>query len=67
MSDGLPRSPPGSPCIKLCVLGPDNICRGCFRDLSEIATWTALTADEQRSVLVVVAERRRRFAPGAGA
>ena len=52
-----------SPCIALCQLGPDNICRGCYRHIDEISGWSLLTETEQRKILVRVDERRQHALP----
>jgi len=49
---------PESPCIRLCTLGDDQVCTGCFRSLAEIIAWLSLTAEEKRVVLEAVARRR---------
>ncbi len=51
-------SRPFSPCINVCALDRDDVCRGCYRTLAEIAGWGAMSAAEQRAV-VERAERRR--------
>jgi predicted Fe-S protein YdhL (DUF1289 family) len=66
MSDALAEVIPKSPCTKVCTLGPDNVCLGCFRHLTEVATWIAMTPHEQRHVLAVAAARRRAAATTAG-
>ena len=35
-----------SPCVRLCTLGHDNVCVGCFRSLEEICAWGTASADE---------------------
>ncbi|HZF17545.1 MAG TPA: DUF1289 domain-containing protein [Steroidobacteraceae bacterium] len=47
-----------SPCIRVCTLGPDEVCIGCFRHLGEIAAWLSLTPDQKRVVLEAAARRR---------
>ena len=47
-----------SPCVRLCTLGHDNVCVGCFRSLEEICAWGTASADEQRAILKAVEERR---------
>jgi hypothetical protein len=59
MPDTRAEASPNSPCTKVCTLRADNICSGCFRHLSEIATWTAMTPRERRHVLVLAAARRQ--------
>lgn len=56
----MPDDPaPPSPCINVCVLDADGLCRGCLRTLDEIARWMSLTPSEQRQVIETLAERRR--------
>jgi predicted Fe-S protein YdhL (DUF1289 family) len=66
MPDARADASPNSPCTKVCILRADNICIGCFRHLSEIATWTAMTARERRHVLEVAGTRRLAAAAAGG-
>ena len=34
-----PPAPIKTPCVKVCVIGPDGLCRGCARTLDEIVDW----------------------------
>jgi len=52
-----------SPCIGLCRLDKGDICRGCYRHVSEIRYWGLLAPDEQRKILLRVAERRHLIFP----
>jgi uncharacterized protein len=47
-----------SPCVGLCRLNDDDICRGCFRHIDEIAGWGLLDAEAQRKILARLPERR---------
>ena len=38
---------PSSPCLNICSLDGQGICRGCFRSLDEIAGWTRMSAKDQ--------------------
>jgi len=38
---------PSSPCLNICSLDGQGVCRGCFRTLAEIAEWTRMNAAEQ--------------------
>jgi predicted Fe-S protein YdhL (DUF1289 family) len=51
-------SPVQSPCTKVCTLDAQGVCIGCGRELSEIARWSQMTADEQREVCHRAEERR---------
>jgi predicted Fe-S protein YdhL (DUF1289 family) len=51
---------PASPCIGICLIDPaTRRCRGCLRNIEEIATWYNASAVEKRAILARVAERRR--------
>ena len=54
----MPATAPNSPCINACNLDADGCCRGCYRTREEIATWTALGAAAQWSVVLACAARR---------
>jgi predicted Fe-S protein YdhL (DUF1289 family) len=52
-----------SPCVGLCELGADGLCRGCLRTASEIARWIAMSDDERRFIMdhtLVAREAMRR-------
>ena len=52
-----------SPCVGLCELGPDGLCRGCLRTGSEIARWIAMSDAERRFIMehtLVAREATRR-------
>ncbi len=47
-----------SPCIKLCVVHPEErICVGCYRTIEEISTWSAMTPDQRATVIADLPER----------
>ena len=51
-----------SPCVSVCAIdAPTGLCAGCYRTLGEIAGWIDLSADERRSVLAALPERRARY------
>jgi uncharacterized protein len=54
-SASLPRVE--SPCIKVCQLDPQNVCVGCGRTLAEIAAWSRMNPEQQRSVCAAAAAR----------
>ncbi|MBC8088439.1 MAG: DUF1289 domain-containing protein [Phycisphaerae bacterium] len=39
-----------SPCVKICLLDLDNMCRGCGRTLDEVARWSTMTLAERIAV-----------------
>ena len=64
---GPPRSPPKAvvtPCIKVCIVdGPTGLCLGCFRTLSEIGGWSALTDERRAEIMAELPGRRSRIDP----
>lgn len=47
-----------SPCLKICVMEPGSqLCRGCGRTLSEIATWSTLTDRERTHIMAALPAR----------
>ena len=46
-----------SPCISVCHMN-EGVCVGCLRTIDEIRDWMIMTADEKRSVLALVEQRR---------
>jgi uncharacterized protein len=58
--------PPASPCINVCRMDDTSgLCAGCFRNLEEIARWSAATPDEKIAILAAVQRRRAEHDPGA--
>lgn len=50
-----------SPCINVCRMNPaTGLCEGCHRTLDEIATWSAMSAEEKRAVLTQLPARSAR-------
>jgi len=59
MDEALAADIAPSPCTKICTLDPARThCLGCFRTLSEIATWATLTPGAKRAVVAACASRR---------
>ncbi len=46
-----------SPCIKQCALDEQEMCRGCYRTISEIIGWSE-ASDEQKKQILVNCTRR---------
>jgi len=40
-----------SPCVRNCCLDENDICRGCYRSLTEICGWSKANYEERRSIL----------------
>ncbi len=38
---------PTSPCLNICTLDEQGVCRGCYRTLDEIAGWVRMTPADQ--------------------
>jgi predicted Fe-S protein YdhL (DUF1289 family) len=54
-----PERHPVSPCIGICLIDPaTRRCRGCLRDIAEIAAWYQASAAEKREILARLAQRR---------
>ena len=47
-----------SPCEKICIVDPPSgLCRGCGRDLTEIAGWTGYTEAERARIMTELPQR----------
>ena len=59
-----PPAPIKTPCVKVCVVdGESGLCLGCFRQLSEVASWARLTDDERDAIMADLPDRRARIRP----
>jgi predicted Fe-S protein YdhL (DUF1289 family) len=63
-----PQGPPRSiatPCVQVCVVdGASSLCLGCYRTLSEIAGWSAMTDAERAAIMAALPERERQVLDG---
>ena len=56
-----------SPCIKICVIHPEErLCVGCYRSIEEIGRWSQMTAPERKAVLDDLPARLPRLAKRRG-
>ncbi|MTH97557.1 DUF1289 domain-containing protein [Roseibium sp. RKSG952] len=56
-----------SPCIKLCKIDEaSQTCLGCFRTLTEIASWTQMSDQERDSVMKDLDQRRLQLFASCG-
>ena len=56
-----------SPCVKLCVVHPEErICMGCLRSMEEIATWSRMTPQARTAVMADLPARAPRLARRRG-
>jgi hypothetical protein len=56
-----------SPCVKLCVIHPEErICVGCFRTIDEIAAWSRLAPAARAGILEDLPARAPRLAKRRG-
>ena len=55
------QSPVPSPCISLCEMGPDGLCRGCLRTIEEIINWSSSGEDYKRAVWAEIRRREERI------
>lgn len=49
---------PMSPCVSICTLDEQGLCRGCLRSLAEISGWLRMSAAERWNVLGAIEIRR---------
>ncbi len=53
-----------TPCVQVCIVdGPTGLCLGCYRTLSEIGGWSALTDDQRAEIMNELPSRRARIDP----
>lgn len=66
MSD-LPDRPPApikTPCVKVCVVDAETgLCMGCYRQLSEVASWARLSDEERAGIMADLPGRKSRIKP----
>ena len=56
-----------SPCVKLCVVHPEErLCVGCLRSMEEIATWPRLSHEARAAVMADLPARAPRLARRRG-
>ena len=56
-----------SPCVKLCVVHPqERICTGCYRSIDEIAQWSRMAPEDRRRIMAELPERAPRLARRRG-
>lgn len=51
-----------SPCIGICELGRDGLCKGCLRSGDEIARWVSMSDAERRHLMDEILPQRERVA-----
>lgn len=56
-----------SPCIKLCVVHPEErLCVGCYRTIEEISHWSRFTPAERAVIMADLPERAPRLVKRRG-
>ncbi len=56
-----------SPCVKLCVVHPEErICVGCLRSIEEITSWSRLSHEARAAVMADLPARAPRLAKRRG-
>ena len=55
-----------SPCIAICELNRENICKGCFRSSDEIANWSRLDDSARQEILQKAYQRALHTKPSNG-
>lgn len=59
-----PPRPIASPCVMVCTVdGASGLCLGCFRTLTEIATWSRMTDEARAAVMSELEGRKTRVDP----
>ncbi|MGH7025035.1 MAG: DUF1289 domain-containing protein [Caulobacteraceae bacterium] len=59
-----PPKPILTPCAQVCVVdGESGLCLGCYRTLSEVARWSALSEHERAAIMATLPSRRARIRP----
>ena len=48
-----------SPCINVCELNGQGLCRGCLRTTREIALWSSLSDEQRELIMQNLSERRK--------
>ncbi len=67
MDDVWSRNEVKSPCVKLCVVHPDErICVGCLRSIDEIAGWSRMTPQERAAIMAELPDRQPRLTKRRG-
>jgi|GEM_PF-1721453 predicted Fe-S protein YdhL (DUF1289 family) len=47
-----------SPCIDICELDVEGICKGCLRSADEVGQWLVATVEEKRLIMANIDKRR---------
>jgi predicted Fe-S protein YdhL (DUF1289 family) len=55
------QTPVPSPCINVCEMAPDGLCRGCLRTIEEIVAWGSAGDDDKRAVWAEIRRREQRL------
>lgn len=51
-----------SPCVKICVVHPEErICTGCFRTIDEITRWSKMASEERSEIMAALPDRAGRL------
>lgn len=51
-----------SPCIRICVIHPqERICTGCYRTIEEITEWGRMSPEERRARMAELPDRAGRL------
>ncbi|MFP5390176.1 MAG: DUF1289 domain-containing protein [Gammaproteobacteria bacterium] len=55
------KTPVPSPCISICEMGADGLCKGCLRTIDEIAAWGSASDETKRAVWAEIRTRENRI------
>ncbi len=53
------QTPVPSPCINLCEMAPNGLCKGCLRTIDEIVQWGSASEATKRAVWAAIHEREQ--------
>ncbi|OLF51186.1 DUF1289 domain-containing protein [Pseudomonas chlororaphis] len=53
-----------SPCISLCRLDEEKVCKGCFRHVEDIREWRSADDARRREICTQALQRKRAVAAG---
>ena len=49
-----------SPCVSICLLDENDICKGCYRSVYEVMNWGYTDDEEKRAILERCNERQKK-------
>lgn len=53
-----------SPCVRNCCLNADDVCVGCYREISEIIGWRDKSEDQKKQIMARCNQRKNELLGG---